>query len=235
VRWFAYLLLSTQEFLNYLDRLCSFSTVGSTQEIRNVSYLEGGVVVKRRRGSALEDAIRAAVLAQLDAHGYASLTFEGTAAAARTSKAVLYRRWPTKAQMVIGAISDDVGSFVVEVPDTGSLAGDLTALLSGMRDDFDDRKRSAILGLLADLDDEAARQMRRQLSTSANEVLAPLLDRARQRRELGGVEIPARALRLPFDLIQHDALIRGQLSEDDIHDIVTQCVVPLYTSLSRPH
>lgn len=189
--------------------------------------------MKRRRGSALEGAIRAAVIAELAAHGYAGLTFEGVAAAASTAKTVLYRRWPTKAQMVVDAIGDDLGTALAQVPDTGSLAGDLVALLALMRADFGDRKRTVVLGLLADLDDEAAQQLREQLLVSASEVLTPVLDRARRRHELGSAELPARALRLPFDLLLHDALIRGRLGDDDIGDIVTQCLMPLYASLSR--
>ena len=191
------------------------------------------VMVNRRRGPALEAALRHAVIGQLDTHGYHGLTYEGVAAAARTSKTVLYRRWPTKAQMVVSALGDDIGSVGAQVPDTGSLAGDLTALLSAVRDEFSDHKRAAVLGLLADLDDRAAAQMRDHLLVSASDMLIPLLDRARRRHELGSVELPARALRLPFDLLLHDALIRGRLSDNDIGDIVGQCVVPLYASLSR--
>ena len=155
------------------------------------------------------------------------------AAAARTAKTVLYRRWPTKAQMVVDSIGDDFGTALAQVPDTGSLAGDLVALLALMRADFDERKRTAVLGLLADLDDEAAQRLREQLLVSAGEVLTPVLDRARRRHELGSTDLPDRALRLPFDLLLHDALIRGRLGDDDIHDIVAQCVVPLYATLSR--
>ncbi|MBI3215586.1 MAG: TetR/AcrR family transcriptional regulator [Mycobacterium sp.] len=189
--------------------------------------------MNRRHGSALEAALRSAVIGQLDTHGYHGLTYEGVAAAARTSKTVLYRRWPTKAQMVVSALGDDIGSVGAQVPDTGSLAGDLTALLSAVRDEFSDHKRAAVLGLLADLDDRAAAQMRDHLLVSASDMLIPLLDRARRRHELGSVELPARALRLPFDLLLHDALIRGRLRDNDIGDIVSQCVVPLYASLSR--
>ena len=96
----------------------------------------------------------------------------------------------------------------------------------------EDRCMSLSLGI-ADLDDEAAQRLREQLLVSAGEVLTPVLDRARRRHELGSTDLPDRALRLPFDLLLHDALIRGRLGDDDIHDIVAQCVVPLYATLSR--
>ena len=58
----------------------------------------------RRRGEALETAIHSAVLAELDAVGYAQLTMEGIAARARTGKAALYRRWPSKQDLVVDAL-----------------------------------------------------------------------------------------------------------------------------------
>ncbi|QUH04006.1 TetR/AcrR family transcriptional regulator [Saccharopolyspora erythraea] len=58
----------------------------------------------RRRGEALETAIHAAVLAELDEVGYARLTVEGIAARARTGKAALYRRWSSKQDMVVAAL-----------------------------------------------------------------------------------------------------------------------------------
>src|SRR3712207_3825436 len=51
---------------------------------------------RRRRGPALEKAIHEAALAQLAEHGLGSLTIEGVASAARTGKASVYRRWPSK-------------------------------------------------------------------------------------------------------------------------------------------
>lgn len=58
----------------------------------------------RRRGEALEHAIRLAALAELADVGYFQLTMEGIAARARTGKAALYRRWPSKRQLVFDAL-----------------------------------------------------------------------------------------------------------------------------------
>ncbi|TDD64977.1 TetR family transcriptional regulator, partial [Actinomadura rubrisoli] len=58
----------------------------------------------RRRGGDLEAAIYEAVFAQLEAVGYRRLTMEGVAAAARTGKAALYRRWPSKDELVTDAL-----------------------------------------------------------------------------------------------------------------------------------
>ncbi|HEY3610187.1 MAG TPA: TetR/AcrR family transcriptional regulator [Pseudonocardiaceae bacterium] len=58
----------------------------------------------RRRGAELEAALHTATLAELTAVGYGRLTMEGVAARARTGKAAVYRRWPTKHELVLAAL-----------------------------------------------------------------------------------------------------------------------------------
>ena len=76
----------------------------------------------RRRGSALEAAIFAAVWAELADNGYMGLTIAGVAVRAGTSKPVLYRRWPNRARLVYAALANSHRTIVS--PDTGSLRGD---------------------------------------------------------------------------------------------------------------
>ncbi len=64
---------------------------------------EASVAPQRRRGAALEDAIHCAVLAELAEVGYAAFTIESVAARAKTGKASIYRRWPTKQDLVLDA------------------------------------------------------------------------------------------------------------------------------------
>lgn len=61
-------------------------------------------VQRRRRGESLERALLEATLAELRAVGYSALTMEGVAARARTGKAALYRRWPSKHDLVQDAL-----------------------------------------------------------------------------------------------------------------------------------
>jgi AcrR family transcriptional regulator len=73
----------------------------------------------RRDGELL-----AVTLRLLQAHGYERLTVEAVAATAKASKATLYRRWPTKAELVLAAFVEGV-RHVAESPDSGTLRGDL--------------------------------------------------------------------------------------------------------------
>lgn len=77
------------------------------------------------------EAIRAAVLAELAAVGFARMSIEGVARRAGVGKTAVYRRWKSKLHLVL----DLVGAFAVEglpVPSTGSLHGDVRALLEVM-------------------------------------------------------------------------------------------------------
>ena len=82
----------------------------------------------RRRGEILERAIYDATLAELREVGYLNLSMERVAQRARTGNASLYRRWASRAELVIDAVSSVVPERD-ELPDTGSVRGDLLALL----------------------------------------------------------------------------------------------------------
>jgi AcrR family transcriptional regulator len=63
----------------------------------------------------------------LQDEGYDGLTLDAVAAHARASKATVYRRWPTKAELVLAAFIEGVRQVAV-APETGSLRGDLLQL-----------------------------------------------------------------------------------------------------------
>jgi AcrR family transcriptional regulator len=65
---------------------------------------EAPVTASRKRGAALEDAILEAAYIELTEVGYTAFTVEGVAARARTGKASIYRRWPTKQELVMDAL-----------------------------------------------------------------------------------------------------------------------------------
>ncbi|MGW4528685.1 TetR/AcrR family transcriptional regulator [Amycolatopsis sp. NPDC004378] len=59
--------------------------------------------------------------------GYDRLTIDEVAARAHASKATVYRRWPSKADLVIAAVANSMRVVAVP-PDTGTLRGDLIHL-----------------------------------------------------------------------------------------------------------
>ncbi|HEX5253071.1 MAG TPA: TetR/AcrR family transcriptional regulator [Mycobacterium sp.] len=77
--------------------------------------------------SPREAEILAVTLALLQEHGYDQLTVDAVANAARASKATVYRRWPSKAELVLAAFIEGVRQVAVP-PNTGTLRGDLLSL-----------------------------------------------------------------------------------------------------------
>jgi AcrR family transcriptional regulator len=74
--------------------------------------------------SPREAELLAVTLRLLQEHGYDGLTLDAVAASARASKATVYRRWPTKAELVLAAFIEGLRQVAV-APETGSLRDDL--------------------------------------------------------------------------------------------------------------
>jgi AcrR family transcriptional regulator len=77
--------------------------------------------------SPRETELLAVTLQLLQQHGYDRLTVDAVAAAARASKATVYRRWPSKAELVLAAFIEGIRQVAVP-PNTGTLRGDLLQL-----------------------------------------------------------------------------------------------------------
>src|ERR1700761_2538013 len=109
---------------------------------------------RRRHGPELESALLTAAWQELVEAGYARLTMESVARRAHASEAVLYRRWPNKAGLVLAAIDHHRATHPVEAPDTGTLRGDLIAELTWVSEAlagfFAITSAAAFSGLMAD-------------------------------------------------------------------------------------
>jgi AcrR family transcriptional regulator len=82
----------------------------------------------RPRSAAVDQAIVIATLELLTTEGLRGLSVERVAARAGVGKATIYRRYPTKRALVVGAL-DAVSSFGgPSLPDTGSVRADLVEL-----------------------------------------------------------------------------------------------------------
>src|SRR5215831_19881143 len=86
---------------------------------------------KRSRGgrsldSSRDLALRESALALLAEVGYDRLTMDAVAARAQAGKTTIYRRWQSKAELIVDALNNLKGEH--NIPDTGSLRRDLHAL-----------------------------------------------------------------------------------------------------------
>lgn len=83
---------------------------------------------RRQRGEAVVRRVLDLTLQQLALVGLERLSIPELAELAGVNKTSIYRRWPTKADLVRAALEHSM-EHVREVPDTGALATDLAALI----------------------------------------------------------------------------------------------------------
>lgn len=183
----------------------------------------------RRRGEALEHALLDAAWAELQTAGYAGLTMEAVADRAGTSRAVLYRRWRNRPELVLAVIRRHRPLLSGEIPDTGSLRDDVLALLRRMSARLAEIGPETVYGLLGDYlsDADMFARSRDQLLTISTEVMETILKRAAGRGEArAGVE--NRIATLPTALFRNELfLARTPPSEGTLVEIVDDVFLPL--------
>jgi AcrR family transcriptional regulator len=103
----------------------------------------------RKRDHTRDADILDAAIDVLAETGYDGMTVDMVAARAKAGKATLYRRWPSKAELVIDAVAclkkNDLEA--ANIPDTGTLRGDLIAMIRTPSIQDADRKLRVMAGL----------------------------------------------------------------------------------------
>jgi AcrR family transcriptional regulator len=191
---------------------------------------------QRRRGEELEAALLDAAWDELVEVGFAKLTMESVAARAKTGVAVLYRRWPNKDDLVIAAIRHYGKTRPVEIPDTGSLRGDMLTLLGGINDarnSFTVVVSAAFAGLLSSTGLTPA-EVRAQIIGDRPVWSHEIFRRADERGELDLDTVPSAVLTMPFDLMRHDMLMTLKpVPADRVTAIIDDLFLPLIAAYRR--
>ncbi|EON24803.1 MULTISPECIES: TetR-like C-terminal domain-containing protein [Nocardioides] len=167
--------------------------------------------------------------------GYDRLTMDAVASAAKASKATLYRRWNGKVSLVIDALLSQKQPS--EVPDTGTLRGDLMAAYCGMGGFGDARAVSTFTSVLTAMvrDEEFAEAYRRDVLAPKVAASSAIFARALERGELGaGADISVLAPALA-GIVMHRFFLHGEEpNEERIARIVDQIIIPAATCPHLP-
>ena len=177
-----------------------------------------------------DPAILDAALAALTKHGYAATNMNDIAARAGVGKAAIYRRWSSKAALITDALvywRPDLLSN--DAPDTGSLLGDLDALVErAKRNDTDLVTNDLVLrvALEAAHDPEMATALDDLMFFRGRRTVTTILAQAAQRGE-----IPAnRDWSLAADAILALGLLRvipGQTVDADfVRQVIDTLILP---------
>lgn len=214
-------------------------TLRRSRKIRNVSSARSTASVKpkaRRRDDALMSAIRAATQAELADFGYAGVTYEGVARRAQTSKPVLYRRYPSRAHMVVDALPNLRWHPDDNLASSQSLRDDLLLLFGAAVENFLAIGVANYRRLIADADDDLFEFLDAKVTGLAKRTVYPALERARERGELGPHAIPQRAATSIGILVRNEIVFsRNVIGPDTLAEILDTIYLPLVKTLSsRP-
>lgn len=103
----------------------------------------------RRRDPGRDAAILDAAIEVLAESGYDGMTMDMVASRAKAGKATVYRRWSSKAELILEAVTHLKRSQVdlERLPDTGTLRGDLLALFKPQSVEEAEHKMRVMAGL----------------------------------------------------------------------------------------
>jgi AcrR family transcriptional regulator len=185
---------------------------------------------QRRRGAALENALLDAAWDELVDKGYTGLTIESVAERAKTGRAVIYRRWPTKPELVRAAVGHVGQKERVEIPDTGSLRDDVVELLRRAN------RSRAWMGIVMTLQlsgyyaetGTGMSELRSAFVGGRGAAVETLVDRAVERGEVDPAKLSPRVVGVPFDLYRQELLMTLKPVPDEvIESIVDEVFMPL--------
>jgi AcrR family transcriptional regulator len=184
----------------------------------------------RRRGGELESAILDAAWEQLIAEGYEHFTVDTVAARARTSKPVLYRRWKTREDMLRATVRHRGAANSLPAPDTGTLRGDLLALLTEANTDRNPMAAllSSMLGSYYNKTGPTPAELRAEFRGQRGSAVEVVVNRAVERGEVDPARLTPRIIDLPFDLFRNEMLMTLKPIPDHVlRQIVDDIFIPL--------
>jgi AcrR family transcriptional regulator len=180
--------------------------------------------------SPRECELLAVTLELLQEHGYDRLTLDAVATTARASKATLYRRWPTKAELVLAAFVEGTRQVAVD-PDTGSLREDLLRLGEQIRAHVSTHA-GTIRAVLVETSRSAEldAMMQEQFLDQRKALMSHVLSRAVARGEIQASAITEDLWDvLPGYLIYRSVLTGNPPASQTIRDLVDNVLIPSLT------
>ena len=175
----------------------------------------------------MDVAVLAAAVELLADGGFARLTMDQVAARAGVGKASVYLRWPNKVTLVAEAIQHCTG-VVPDVPDTGSLPGDMRTFLRALLRMFGaaSRAMAAVSGEV-DRHPELRAAWRQSLAAALTDCVRKIVERAIERSELPAASDVGLLSMLPVTLLQNWRLEHGRSPDDAaVERIVNQFYTP---------
>jgi len=164
---------------------------------------------------------------------------EKVADRAGTNKAVLYRRWANKSELVIAALHKRLPKITDEIPNTGSLRDDVYVYLRERMKPLNAIGAQTIRGLMmepliwryiaATMPQIAQRRSANKLTAA----MTAMMRNAEKRGEIDLEKLSPRIITLPIDLLQYDMVTKQEVSDRTITEIVDDIFMPLIHAIQK--
>ena len=189
----------------------------------------------RPRDPSRDEVIIDAAIDVLVRDGYDRLSMEGVAAAAGVGKATVYRRWSSKAELVIDAMA--ALKPAIDTIDTGTLEGDIELMVVASCSPHSQRLLQVMVSICSALprEPELLEAFKTRFTEPRIARITAMLERARNRGELGpDIDVAIAASLVPSLMLQR-ALMTGQpAGRGYAEQIVGSVLLPVLGRPARP-
>ncbi|OHU31103.1 TetR family transcriptional regulator [Mycobacteroides franklinii] len=177
-----------------------------------------------------EAELLAVTLRLLQEHGYDRLSVDEVAAESKASKATIYRRWPSKAELVLAAFIEGMRAQLVR-PNTGSLREDLMQI--GTNALADVRRNTPIMrGLLNEIERSPAltKAFRTKFVDQRKSLIDDVLSAAVERGEIDAAAVNEELWDLlPGYLVFRSLLPVRSPTAETVRTLVNEVIMPSLT------
>jgi AcrR family transcriptional regulator len=185
----------------------------------------------RKRDLTRDPEILDATLEVLAETGYDGMTIDMVAARAKAGKATLYRRWPSKAELVIDAVACMKQTELAPelLPDTGTLRGDLVAMIKTPSIQEGERKLQLMAGLasMVSRSPELADAARAAIIEPRLAVNRMFMERARDRGEIAAdADIELAATIAPAMVSYRVLMLRTPTTREFMVSLIDTVILP---------
>jgi AcrR family transcriptional regulator len=196
----------------------------------------GAVAGRPARGQATTAAVQRVVRELLEEAGYRALTIEGVAARSGVAKTSIYRRWPSKAEMVFDLILHSSAELPA-LDDRGSLTGDIEALSARIVALVaSPLGRRIFPGLICDAASDHAllQRFRATFVADGRHQIAQVLERSVRRGELADAGAAADLQAVLLGAALMFALLHADLGEQALRDKITDLAMAVIHPRRNP-
>lgn len=189
----------------------------------------------RPRDPGRDEAIIDAAIEVLVREGYDRLSMEGVATAAGVGKATVYRRWASKADLVIDALA--TLKPALDNIDSGTLDGDIELMIAASCSPYSQRLLQVMVSICSALprEPDLLDAFKTRFTESRIARITEMLERARQRGELGpDIDVDIAASIVPSMMLQRVLMTGQPAGRVYAEQIVSSVLLPVLGRPQRP-